>query len=55
MIIENRNHNIEMTKLVFSFFEVIAKTITGESATIDLLSLANAGITKCVDQIYPHL
>jgi len=27
----------------------------GESATFDLLSLANAGIAKCVDQIYPLL
>ena len=27
----------------------------GESATFDLLSLANAGISKCVDQIYPLL
>jgi len=26
-----------------------------ESATFDLLSLANAGIAKCVDQIYPLL
>ena len=25
------------------------------SATFGLLSLANAGIAKCVDQIYPHL
>jgi len=24
-----------------------------ESATFDILSLANAGIAKCVDQIYP--
>ena len=27
----------------------------GESATFDILSLANAGIAKCVDQIYPLL
>ena len=27
----------------------------GESATFDLLTLANAGIAKCVDQIYPLL
>jgi len=27
----------------------------GESATFYLLSLANAGIAKCVDQIYPFL
>ena len=26
-----------------------------ESATFDLLSIANAGIAKCVDQIYPLL
>jgi len=26
-----------------------------ESATFDLLSLANTGIAKCVDQIYPLL
>jgi len=26
-----------------------------ESATFDILSLANAGIAKCVDQIYPIL
>ena len=26
-----------------------------ESATFDILSLANAGIAKCVDQIYPLL
>ena len=26
-----------------------------ESATFDLLSIANAGIAKCVDQIFPHL
>ena len=27
----------------------------GESATFGYLSLANAGIAKCVDQIYPLL
>ena len=27
----------------------------GESATFDILSLANTGIAKCVDQIYPLL
>jgi len=27
----------------------------GESATFDFLSLVNAGIAKCVDQIYPLL
>jgi|GEM_PF-1573773 len=27
----------------------------GESATLGLLTLANAGISKCVDQIYPLL
>ena len=27
----------------------------GESATFDLSTLANTGIAKCVDQIYPLL
>ena len=27
----------------------------GESGTFDILSLANTGIAKCVDQIYPLL
>ena len=29
--------------------------VEGESATFDFLSLANAGIAQCVDQIYPFL
>ena len=29
--------------------------VAGESATFNLLSLANANIAKCVDQIYPLL
>ncbi|SVA69585.1 uncharacterized protein METZ01_LOCUS122439, partial [marine metagenome] len=29
--------------------------VEGESATLLILFLANAGIAKCVDQIYPLL
>ncbi len=29
--------------------------VAGESATFDLSTLANTGIAKCVDQIYPLL
>ena len=38
--------------MIIPLFEEVAE---GESATFDLLSLANAGIAKCVDQIYPLL
>ena len=29
--------------------------VAGESTTFDLSTLANTGIAKCVDQIYPLL
>ena len=47
---EIENQIIEKSKRTIS-----RSVAEGESATFDLLSLANAGIEKCVDQIYPLL
>ena len=45
---------IDETKTRKSSISLIG-SVVGESATFDILSLANAGIKKCVDQRYPLL
>ena len=47
---EIENQIIEKSKRTIS-----RSVAEGESATFDLSSLANAGIAKCVEQIYPLL
>ena len=47
---EIENQIIEKSKRTIS-----RSVAEGESATFNLLSLANANIAKCVDQIYPLL
>ena len=48
----------KLSYLLYSGFGWIRMEVCvaqGESATFDLLFLANAGIAKCADQIYPLL